>query len=368
MSETIYINDPTTNSNQNTTHIIVESADYIIIDIDVFIQHRKQYITPIDSIQSKADNLHKTYLCFQENDTRNFNNSYGTQHNDSGDLKSSRWVRNNISKNVNVSLVRSEKVKIGANGKELSKEDRMKREFMSFINRLSDNNRKNINTYFQTNLQIDFIDIYIRLVWEAMLRSENFQHLYIDCFEAIYTQAYNNNSNISIDGQLVINTATQSNKPELFKSKINLLSKTYFDNEKWIPNKELIEEEDYDDFCDFVKWKKTSITYIHGFSKFVNKDWLNVSLYTDLSTNLIDSLKKYLNEIPEGCKVSDALLDQLMILVEYTKTDQDKFISSYIKTLNDNAQQYRPSTRFKIYDIKEILDKKNKYIVKNLKN
>ena len=367
MSDIIHIdNIPSSNNinNVNKTNIVLESADYILIDIDVFIQFRESHTISLEYIQQKADNLQKTYLCFQENDNRNHNISYGSS--DTYDTRSGKWPRNNnFSKN---NITRSEKVKIGANGKELSKEDRMKREFMSFINRLSDNNRKNINTYFQTNLQIDFIDIYIRLVWEAMLRSENFQHLYIDCFEAIYTQAYNNNSNISIDGQLVINTATQSNKPELFKSKINLLSKTYFDNEKWIPNKELIEEEDYDDFCDFVKWKKTSITYIYGFSKFVNKDWLNVSLYTDLSTNLIDSLKKYLNEIPEGCKVSDALLDQLMILVEYTKTDQDKFISSYIKTLNDNAQQYRPSTRFKIYDIKEILDKKNKYIVKNLKN
>lgn len=364
MSDTIYINDTSsTNSTKNTTHIIVESADYIIIDYDVFIQFRKDYTSPIDTIQLKADNLHKTYLCFQENDSRH---QYGTTH-ESYDTKSSKWNRNNILKNSNIPLVRSEKVKIGANGKEISKEDRMKREFMSFINRLSDNNRKNINTYFQTNLQIDFIDIYIRLVWEAMLRSENFQHLYIDCFDAIYTQAYNNNSNITLDGQLLINTS-QYNKPEVFKTKINLLSKTYFDNEKWIPNKELIEEEDYDDFCDFVKWKKTSITYIHGFSKFINKDWISASLYTDLSNNLIDSLKKYLSEIPKGCKVTDALLDQLLILIEYTKTDQDNIINPYIKILNDNANIYRPSTRFKIYDIKEILDKKNKYIVKNLKN
>lgn len=371
MSDTVHIDIQNTRVN-DTTHVILESEDYIIIDIDVFFQFRESHNIPVEHIQQKADTLCKTYSCFHEKDSDirgSGNTGYNSINSDLHDSKSGKWLRNNNFSRNTTFPSRSEKVKIGANGKELSKEDRMKREFMAFINRLSEGNRKNINTYFRTNLQTDFIDIYIRLVWEAMLRSENFQHLYIDCFDAIYTQAYNNNSNVAIDGQIVLNnTPLQNHNPEIFRSKINVLSKTYLDNESWIPSKELIEEEDYDDFCDFVKWKKTSITYIHGFSKFINKEWIDYSMFDDLSSKLMDSIKKYLNEIPEGCKVTDALLDQLLILVEYTKQDQDKTVSTYIKELHNEASKYRPSTRFKIYDIKDYLDKKNKYVVKNIKN
>ena len=382
MDDTIQINqlDQLNESDTIKTNILLESVQIILIDSDIFMQFRQTHTAPLDYIQLKADTLQKTFTCFQEvidsrngggtpgnatgTNGRNNEVSYESKGNNHRWGKNNAFIRSNTLPRVSA---KPDKLKIGACGKEISKEDRMKREFMSFINRLSEGNRKNIPTYFQTNLQVDFIDIYFRLVWEAMLRSENFQHLYIDCFEAIYTQAYKEtDTNVAIDGQVITNNNLQ--QPEVFMSKINVLSKTYFDSEKWIPTDELINEQDYDDFCEFVKWKKTSITYIHGFSKFVNKSWLSTSLYEELSEKLITAIKKYLSEIPEGCKVTDALLEQLLILVEYTKLDQDKDINLFIKSLNDKCQQYRPSTRFKIYDIKEYLDRKVKFIVRGKKN
>jgi hypothetical protein len=342
-------------------------ADFILIDVNVFQKFRETHVNPIEHIQEKADLLKKTFNCFQEiYDSRTLIvGSKNSEHNHSVLLKNGngsgetggKWgktkfsgVQSQYNRNVQIqSNVKPDKLRIGTCGRELSKEDRMKRDFMSFVNRLSDGNRKNIPTYFKTNLQVEFIDTYIRLIWEAMLRTEDFQHLYIECLQEICMIVYDNNR---VD----------------FMIKINDITSKYITDTQWIPSIELINEETYDDFCDFVKWKKTSITYIRGFAKFINKDWLYVSLYNDLSKNFIDSIHKYLSEIPEGCKVTDALLEQLLVLLEYTKGDQDKETIHYINDLHENAELYRPSTRFKIYDIHEFLERKIKYIVPGRKN
>jgi hypothetical protein len=350
-------------------------VDFIVIDYTVFQKFRETHLTPLEHIESKADLLRKTYTCLQEicGSGNTHTNGHGHGHGDgntkgehngrggsdtnggsgSGKWKSNRFAgyltpSHQLHKNT-TNNVKPEKLRIGTGGRELSKEDRMKRDFMSFVNRLSDGNRKNISTYFKTNFQTEFIDTYIRLIWEAMLRTEDFQHLYVDCLEEICMIVYENNR---VD----------------FIIKINDISSKYFNDIKWIPSIELINEANYDDFCDFVKWKKTSITYIHGFAKFINKEWLYVSLYDDLSTTLITSITKYLSEIPEGCKVTDALLEQLLVVLEYTKGAQDTSTRKYIEDLNERRISFRPSTRFKIYDIKEFLDRKLKYVVRGNKN
>jgi len=329
-------------------------TDYVIIDVDQFIQFRNNHCTPIDHIQLKANTLQKTFTCFQELTDTNTNvntknNTYPQSH--SSGSSSGKWgkgqsfSRSNAPPPRQPPATRPDKLTFGGGSREISKEDRMKREFLAFINRLSEGNRKNIITYFENNLQVEFIDTYVRLLWEAMLRSEDFQELYIECFQSIYTLLCKNTDNVFIE-------------------KITTLWSTYVSDEKWLPSDALINEKDYDDFCDFVKWKKTSITYIHGFSKCVTKDWLRVTTYDNLSDKLIISIEKFLGESPEGCKVTDALLDQLLILVEYTKTSQDEPINAYIKTLHTNAVDYRPSTRFKIYDLKEFLERKVKFTVR----
>lgn len=320
-------------------------TDYVIIDIDQFIQFRKNHYTPLEHIQLKADTLQKTFTCFQES-TDSKNNIYPQNHSagSSGKWgKGQAFSRNSAPPPRQPPATRPDKLTFG--GREISNEDRIKRELLAFINRLSEGNRKNIITYFENNLQVEFIDTYVRLLWEAMLRSEDFQELYIECFQAIYTLLCKNTDNVFIE-------------------KITTLWSSYVTDEKWIPSDALINEKDYDDFCDFVKWKKTSITYIHGFSKCVTKEWLRVTTYDNLSDKLIVSIEKFLDESPEGCKVTDALLDQLLILVEYTKTAQDEPIKTFIKSLHTNAVDYRPSTRFKIYDLKEFLERKVKFTVR----
>lgn len=349
------------------------AVDFIVIDFTVFQKFRETHLTPLEHIESKADLLRKTYTCLQEiydsrsgsgsgNTNTTGHGNIGGEHNGRGgsdtNSGSGKWKSNRFAGSLTPSHqlhknttnnVKPEKLRIGTGGRELSKEDRMKRDFMSFVNRLSDGNRKNISTYFKTNFQTEFIDTYIRLIWEAMLRTEDFQHLYVDCLEEICMIVYENNR---VD----------------FIVKINDISSKYFNDIKWIPSIELINEANYDDFCDFVKWKKTSITYIHGFAKFINKEWLYISLYDDLSTTLITSITKYLSEIPEGCKVTDALLEQLLVVLEYTKGPQDTNTRKYIEDLNETPAVFRPSTRFKIYDIKEFLDRKLKFVVRGNKN
>jgi hypothetical protein len=97
------------------------------------------------------------------------------------------------------------------------------------------------------------------------------------------------------------------------------------------------------------------MTYIHGFSKIINIEWLSVSIYSILLKELLQSLNTYLNKNPQGCKVTDALLDQINTLIKYIKINFNEDIYNFIENLNTNSLQYRPSTRFKVYDIIEYI-------------
>jgi hypothetical protein len=307
------------------------------IALAIFLKFREICKNIPESIKLKADTLQKSFTCFQENqDTR--------QHISKND---SKWTRNNAQQRPSQPRsqlsTRTEKPFIGVS-REISKEERIKRDFMGFINKLSEGNRKNISLYFENNLQISYIEIYVRLLWEAMLRSEDFQNLYIECLEEISKKCENQDE---------INT------------KLTDIWIIYVNDKKWLPIESLINEQDYDDFCDFVKWKKTSITYIQGFSKCIVKSWLTDTLYDDLLRELIDSIHIFFINSPEGCKVIDALLDQLLIVLEHTNKLQDEPVHIFIFSLEDNVPTFRPSTRFKIYDIKEFLNRKFKYCVKS---
>jgi hypothetical protein len=169
--------------NNNALYSKKSDDQYIYIDIDVFVQFRKNHTVPINHIQSKADLLQNSYGCFQEStDTLNnsiLTNSYSDSKNkhsySSGNQK---WGKNTGSYTRSASSnkfvpMNTDKVR-SIERKELTKEDRTKREFMAFINKLSEGTRKNISTYCNKNLQPEFIEIYLRLLWEAMLRCEQF--------------------------------------------------------------------------------------------------------------------------------------------------------------------------------------------------
>jgi len=301
------------------------------IDINVFLEIREKCNIPLEHIQCKADTLLKTYACFQEsNDTHILVHPNTHTHIRKNADYEKKWGSKIIKKNI-------DRPKIGAGNREISKDDHIKRDFMSFINKLSDNNLKNVATYFENTFQIDFIDVYIKLLWEAILRSEEYQYLYVECLNTIFT--------ITLNLQ----------KQNIFLEKIYNIWTEYYNNTRWLPSEELINEEDYDDFCEFVKWKKTSMTYIHGFSKFINQEWVSHSIYSILLNELLQSLNIYLNKNPQGCKVTDALLDQINVLIKYIKINYNEDIYNFIEDLNKNSSQYRPSTRFKVYDMIEYI-------------
>jgi hypothetical protein len=303
------------------------------IKVEIFLELREKCLEPLEHIQFKSDTLQKTYACFQEiAEAHTLIHSHSRRTIDSD----KKWGDKQIKKTI-------DRPKIGGINKEISKEDHIKRDFMSFINKLSDNNLKNVATYFENNFQIDFIDIYIKLIWEAILRSEEYQYLYVDCLNAIY------------------NITLKLEKQHVFYSKINNLWQDYYNATKWIPTEELINEEDYDDFCDFVKWKKTALAYIHGFSKLILKEWLSVTVFSNILNELLKEINIYLEKIPQGCKVSDALFDQLQILIKYIKLDYNETIYNFIQNLQNNSIEFKPSTRFRIYDIIEYINM-NSYI------
>ena len=68
-----------------------------------------------------------------------------------------------------------------------------------------------------------------------------------------------------------------------------------------------------------------------------------------------------MEKTPEGCKVTDALIDQITTLIKYIKIDYNEYLCQYIDKLNENTKKYRPSTRFKVYDLIDYI-RNNSYI------
>ena len=305
-----------------STPLAVMCQEDKILRLDQFLalQHS---LSKADNLEKKAEELKRDYGCFQ-------------------DESQNRWQRSANGKayepstSTHKQAQRTDKVKIGV--RDLSRDSIARKDFLALMNKLSPHNQNTIMHTLKHVFREDCLDTYVQVLWDQMQRSVAFHELHVLVIHCIQ--------------QLV-------GKTEDWGQKWKHVWHDYVATSQWVPEPHLLVEEDYDEFCDFVKWKKRMIASLHAFQLLDKHGWI-----TNVTSTLVDAilsvLQEELSKCPSGNKVVDAYFEFLMALLK----DQASVSPSSKDKLHDlaavPADPLRPATRFKLYDLQEQLHAKMK--------
>lgn len=198
------------------------------------------------------------------------------------------------------------------------------KQFRSFINKITNSNVENLKKQI-IDFKLEYINTYIKIVWDMAQRSVEYQDAYLIIIE---------NFNYKI-----------------VKDEIIKLWLEYYDNKFWYPKENLLKD-DYDDFCDFTKWKNRAINCIYMWIKLEKKEII-YDVVDSITEYIVNNIIEELESNTKGSLLIDALCEQLVITIKNRKP-QDNELN---KILNIDHSNFRPSTKFKFLDIKEILEK-----------
>jgi len=211
---------------------------------------------------------------------------------------------------------------------DLNDDVKFKKEFTSYLNKLTDINK---------DIIYNKISIFMKSFDEIKLNS---------LFEILINFIKVASNTIYIDILYLF--------PESFiYNQIKNYCNSYLSNEDWIPNKEFIinnkiiyNNDNYDNYCKFVKNKKQTIAILKALL-IINRKLKNEDFLISIQNNLSNSIDTYIQN-NEYKHITEFLLDQLLITFEYIT---DNKVINKIKNLNVESLDY--STKFKILKITE---------------
>jgi len=282
----------------------MNELDFIKINYNIFKNVYDNYNNvniPIHLI-NKANELVEKYNCFASN--------YDA---------ASLWEKKKIIASKKTTKLRSRPHLISF---DFTDENKCKKEFISYLNKLTDINKEIIYKKIYIFLsKIDnkeeFSKILFDILWNFIKKS--FNSIYIDIiylFENKYIEIYWNN---------------------------------YINNKEWLPpihmieNELLFKDDNYDEFCDYIKWKKCNISLCRTWIVLFKKD-KKIEKINELNINILNSIE----EFKKNKHIIDLLLDQIIIYLDIIPN-----IIIINNILSWNLNSFENSTKFKIMTISE---------------
>lgn len=296
------------------------------ITADQFLSLRNTLVQENEKLKEKQEHLLKTYPCFTTPTAPNPHPSYNPKH---------KRNRHEFKGN------RTEKVKIGC--RDLSRENFGRKDFMALMNKMTNANKDTILQSIRNAYRDDCQNIYTEITWSMMQKSPEFHDLHWQVITAI---------------------RDVTSRKEEWQNSWKDIADVFLSEEKWVPTQTIIESEDYDEFCDFVKWRKSVIASIRALCMLEDRRWIG----TDFRMSLSDAIRTLLQSRLEepnciGDKLTDALIEQLHTIVSITNDRRlvqytCDWFEKYAPT--DVLTRLRPASRFKMYDLHELVDRKMK--------
>lgn len=273
----------------------------IKIEISYFEYKYKELTNVPENIVNKAVDLKNKYSCL---------NSYY-------DPKM-MWVKkNNIKKDKNY----GQKNRFHIIIPDFTDESILKRKLTGLLNKLTTKNKAIIYDNIKELIDVNNKDKIFDLVWD-----------YVKCN----------------DDNLYTNILTFFND-NFFKEKIDEKWNTYIKNKEWDPpstiydNNILLLNDEYDLYCDYVKWKKQINNLNNLWIKFKINE-LNI-----LQDELFNHTLKILEDNTSYKHILDIFLEQLYKILNITKNND---IIDKIKEIN--IQKFNNSTKFLLYNILDL--------------
>ena len=208
-------------------------------------------------------------------------------------------------------------------------EMKCKKEFTSYLNKLTDVNKEIIYgkiTNFIKELKEDVLNSLFDVIINFIKISSNV--IYIDVLFLFNEEFINNN--------------------------INKYFNNFIINKEWLPKEELIQDykiiynnNNYDKYCAFIKFKKHALSIIKALFHIFNK--LNLNDNSEiLINNLIIDIRHYLNQ-----KIYKHILELLLDELPIIDNNEIKILICDFKTINFEDKDFDYSTKFKILKLIE---------------
>lgn len=216
-----------------------------------------------------------------------------------------------------------EKPKIGM--RELSREALAKKEFFAVVNKIAPQNKDAILK--KIAFRDEFLDVYVKLLWDAFLRSPEYQTLYIDVLDTI---------------------AQHFTRSAVCESIERVLWIDYIQERRWLfaPTSD---GEEYNDFCDHVKLKKQIVASVNAWALITKSKYINII------DKLFDVIYAECNSRMIRYDFSKALEIMLETLNEFKDGRSQGIIAAAVRDRWDEIikdPDCPPIIKFKIYDLK----------------
>lgn len=287
----------------------LEDLGIIKVKYDIFQKTFNNFNTPIsENIINKANELIDNYNCFS--------NNYDAR---------SLWEKKKIiaqNKSIKLQKPRHHIINI-----DFSDKAKCKKEFISYLNKLTDLNKDVIYSK---------ISSFIKELNTDILNS---------LFEILINFMKSSNNNIYVDVLYLF-------EPSYIEEHITRYYLKFIDEKEWLPTKIIEEykfifdENNYDEYCQYVKIKKSSLSILKALSIILKKlDKSNI--IETIINNIFEDLNIFLDK-KEYKHIIELLLDELAIILDYIP--KQEFIN---KINNINITTLDISTKFKITFILE---------------
>lgn len=286
-----------------------EDLGIIKVKYDTFLNILNTFNSPIsENIINKANELNDNYNCFS--------NNYDAR---------SLWEKKKI-----IALNKSNKIQKPRHhiiNIDFSDKAKCKKEFISYLNKLTDLNKDVIYSK---------ITAFIKELNNEILNS---------LFEILINFMKSSNNNIYIDVLYLFDSS-------YIDENISKYYLKYIENKEWLSikiiedYKFIFDENNYDEYCEYVKIKKSSLSLLKALSIILKK--LNRNNDIEFIINKIfEDLHIYLHK-KEYKHITELLLDELSIIIDYIP--KQEFIN---KIKNIDVTNLDTSTKFKITYILE---------------
>jgi len=285
-----------------------EELDLVKINYDTFKKCLNDFnstnVVISDNIVNKANELINNYNCFVS--------TYDAR---------SLWEKKKIIAS-NKKIVKSRPHIIYV---DFSDDAKCKKEFISYLNKLTDVNKETIYNKISTFISQVNKDIFNSL------------------FDVLINFIKSSNNNIYIDVLYLF-------EENYINENITKFYNNYIDKKEWLPEELLIEyklifdEDKYDTYCEYIKIKKRTLSMIKALC-IILKKLSKLNIIDTIINNIFNELNLYLNKLNYK-HIIELLLDELTIIIDFIP--KQIYINNISYILCNDLDN---STKFKISNI-----------------
>jgi hypothetical protein len=223
--------------------------------------------------------------------------------------------------------------------RDLSREDIVRKDILCNLNKLSKSNVEAIIRSLRTSFYIDYFHHYVSITWDMMHKQHEFQPLFVMVLNNVRA--------------LLINPSDTAQFDLLLAQKC----RGFLDEQGWLPPPSVLcEAPDYDEFCDYMKWKKKSQGILKAVLILMSSTIVEPN-YEEVFENISDTLQNCGSIIGADIRTLECILEAILICARTIPRPSRHISDEWINHWIEQSEIWPKNAKFKMLDIRESLCK-----------